>query len=262
MTEQFFKEIADDVESGAYFEDAREWYHLKYSFPLIERSYCILFCLISFAIAFYTISIINSFFPLKKDVPIAVTIADTANYYAELKQLSVSRDANPNITLQKYLILRFLDAFENYQSVNNRDQILKNMKFIKKFSGPNVIETYAKLVSLNNPDGYIIKYRNGSRIAIMDKNSLKISYKKSTRDSISFTAEGTKQKQKKEDTYTASINFTTDEILPTGMQSEALLKKYKATMKYRFDDVSYDTTKKDFNPLIFKIISHTTTEIK
>ncbi len=261
MSKDFYLEIAKMVEDGQYFRDAKDWYHSKYNFPVIERSFCIMFSIMAFIIMIVSVNILMSFFPLEKKIPISVVIADPSQTYSTLKKLSPKRDSDPDLVLQDHLLFKFVETFENYEPTYKNQKINKNITYTSTYAAEKISELYSSLVDLQNPDGYIIRYRNASRIATLDRKSLLINGKTIKQLELLEPEERVRMNAEN-NIHDATLDFTINEIYSSNKENTEYTSKYRAYIKYVYTNISYDRVAEDFRPLDFKILEYKTVEIK
>lgn len=240
--QSFLKDIAASIESGDYFKDAREWYHKKYSFPFIERSYLVLLTTVSITISFIAISVLIDFLPLKTKVPVIVGIEDGVSEYAHLKRLrDPEKDVDSNIALTKSLISGFIDAYESYNYEDNFHKLKRNKKYISQFASDGVFDNYKRYISTRNPNSMTLRYRKHTK---RDIEVLKDTFEL--------------EKDKNSEKYTAFVNFMSYESNVKGIRKS----KWQAKIDFHFSDVKYNRKEKKFLPLDFAITNYNASETR
>ena len=113
--------IKASVASGDYFKDARDWYMIRYVYPVCERT--ILFFIAGFAgVIFYilTTTIMTSL-PIKEEVPIIIRPTDQSKYFPVIKKLKNSVELqNVDEAVVKYLITEYIKKREGFDFRKNQ----------------------------------------------------------------------------------------------------------------------------------------------
>ncbi|NCA28896.1 MAG: hypothetical protein EBS92_06460, partial [Proteobacteria bacterium] len=77
--------VKESVDSGKYFKDALDWYHLRYITPICDRAYLILTILLLFFMIYVVKTMSDSIFPLVVQQPI---FTSAKNAYADKDRFS------------------------------------------------------------------------------------------------------------------------------------------------------------------------------
>lgn len=260
------KDIGEKIKSGEYFEDALDWYFIKYTAPLGQRSYFIIITAMAMLLAVLAIYILTMFLPLKQTLAYVVPISNKVDQYAELKYLGKPTE-DPNQSVVKYLAGRYVTAYESYQFAgltntqyaeltadtgirSNADLsgegVLQLMQYvpygrIRMIYNLSTLETFRQFVqhvSLNNPQSPILRYRrditrsiNILNVDILDKIPLDI-------------LESGQHK--------LVVRFRSTEVGASGVLQENWLAK----IVLEYDRVVYSREEGRFSPLYFKVRSY------
>lgn len=242
------KEIAEKVESGEYFAEARDWYIRKYLYNFVERSYLIiLFGFVGFLVIMVASYYLN-ILPIRKNLPVRVNITDAAEQYTKITYLgNETKDFNVNHVLIRYFSARFTEAFESYDYRNNFQKLKINKEIIEKLGTEGIKHFYSKKTSYRNSDSMVLKYRR-SLIRQVQINSNNITLVENKNDSLES---GLKD-------YTVTINFNVKEIKE---RKDIDNSKWQAKINLYFEQIYYDYDEKEFNDLNFKVYGYESKKI-
>lgn len=251
----YFREVANQIESGDYFDNARKWYLAKYASLVIDISYYILLLFISVAIITYSYLVIVSFYPLEKIVPVVVKVSDTSQFYSQIKRLD-KRLNNPNEEpdnlINVYLLSQYIRARESYGYENNYEVLERNKQFVQSFSAPQISRNFAAALTIRNPNSPILRYRNHTvRNIDVDVNQMSIQQIDSVRKRM------TEDKQRLL-SYRAKATFTSEEVGEDGRKTA----RWQAVIDYLYSPVTYDRNKEDFNRMEFLVTNYQVAEIE
>ncbi len=237
----FYHDIAKQVDNGVYFEDAKEWYQQKYMYPVIERSFFLLLTTIAIFISIMAALVLVDFLPLVRHMPLIVKNDNTVETYVTIRNLAkesgqvdaTKEDANN--TLIKYLIEKFVESHETYDYTNNFALLGRNVTYIKQFSTQEVFNKYKYYVSMSNPNGLILKYREHT------KRNIKVMRE-------TFTI----RQSKNPSLYTVDVKFTANEL----NVNRAEPTTWNARANIRLSEITYDRKEEKFNDIDFKVLNY------
>ncbi len=161
--------IAEDIDSGKYFLEARHWYNRLYLQPLSEvsmvLSLAVLFLCISLMIAYNLYSV----FPVTKKVNTVVMLPNTLNVHPIITSIS-QPDKSTRQVIAEYLCGRYVKAREGYDYNN----LVYGYNFIFRSSTKELFDMYYKGLAISNPNSPIVLYRDHKtiRINIIDTQQL------------------------------------------------------------------------------------------
>jgi type IV secretory pathway component VirB8 len=234
-----YKEIADQIESGEYFLDAKDWYLKKYIYSFVERSYLILFLAIGLILGGILYSYYSSLQPIVKDIPLAVAVSDSDKFYSEITYLgNKQKNFDINKLVTKYIAKRFAESFESYDYNDNFKKLRTNMEFIKISANEELLKFYESRISIKNIDSLILKYRKHTRREVyVDQNSIRIESLKNDNDSLKFAI---------------TLNFIANEVT----KEATTTSNWQAKIDLSFDSVKYNWEERKFNDLKYKVNSY------
>lgn len=251
MSDEYFKEVTEMVRSGQYFQEAREWYQHKYLSPVVERAYFILLSFLTLIIIILAFTTLASFFPLKMHKPVFAKINDPTTQYTEFKVLGNRADVeeDPHPQVQKYLLKKFLDAYESYDFRKDFQRMRRNENFVKQLANEDVLNEYKGYVSTNNPDSPILRLREKAILTIEPvESSFNI-------QRVAGVGDGGKNTPSR---YNAAVDFFMYETNIAGTQTT----KWRAQISFIYKDIRYDRSAKDFTTMEFKVTSYASEKIQ
>lgn len=251
MSDEYFKEISDRVKSGEYFQDARDWYQNKYLNPVIERAYFILLSFLSLMLIMIAFATLISFLPLKMYKPLLVTVPDQTAQFVEFQSLGDRRNVeeDPNPVVQKYLIAKFIDAYESYDFRYDFQRLKRNERLVTSLATEEVIAEYKSYTSTTNPNAPLLRLRSkGILNVILPKNGISI-------ERVATIGDDGKNSVAH---YMATVDFSVQEINMTGAQET----KWHAKIDFTYKEIHYDRKLKDFPPMEFKVVSYASEQTK
>lgn len=230
------KNITESIKSGEYFKDAREWYSLRYVHPNSHRSFLIMITIASVVMAIISINIFFTFLPLKEVVPIAIELPSKVDQFARLRKIG-RQNEDPNESLIKYLIVRYIEAYENY----DYEAITKGhkLRYLKESSSRNVFDKYKNFISTENPRSPVLRYKRYTKRIIEPVNINII--KKLDENGIPKKIEDGIQK--------ITVKFRAHEYGPNAGDTTTWLAK----IELDYSTVQYSREIKKFSPLNFKV---------
>jgi type IV secretion system protein VirB8 len=160
MLDQVNKNIQRFVDSGKYFEDAKQWYASKYLFVYSLRTYVIIFFVV---IAFAT-KIMYDLFEQESSLklyPFPIYAYDTVNYFPKIKPISTVKEPI-NVSVARYLSGQYVVFREGYtyNDFQGENRIILNNK-IRSLSSRKIYREFLDYVDPSlNPDSPQIKYKN------------------------------------------------------------------------------------------------------
>lgn len=249
-----YREIAEKVESGEYFNDARNWYMRKYIYNFIERTYVIviIFCLL---FLMYMVNVYKQAIqPIKKSLPIQVNISDSADFNTRITYLgNAEKDFDVNEVFIKYFSERFTDAIEGYDYRKDFKKLKINKNIIEGLANSEILGYYLDKISIRNNDSLIMKYkRDFYRVINIDKSKTEIS-PYNQEDEITSIDIKKEEDEKEIKDYLVTVNFEASEI---GKDGSKTTSNWQAKIILSFQSIKYNFQEKDFSPLNFKVKSY------
>ncbi|MFV9987831.1 MAG: VirB8/TrbF family protein [Candidatus Midichloria sp.] len=147
------------IESGEYFEKARNWYADKYLGVNTQVIASSIFLLIISTGAYFVVdSMMDKYFAVKYPVPIYVD--DQVEFQSRIKSLAQG-DESIDISVVRYLIAYYVINREEYRYNGlNQDIIQEKLSSIRSTSSRRVYTNYLNYMDpQKNPDSPILKYK-------------------------------------------------------------------------------------------------------
>jgi len=256
--EQNYIDIARSIEDGSYYEDAQDWYNIKYLYPVVERTFFIFLTSISVICSVIAAFILYSFLPLTTHIPVAVSNNDPVSQYTAISKMTKDVGySDADGVVQKYLIRKYVESYEEYDYQNNFAKMSANSNFISSFSNDYIKNTYAFFSSLRNPESFRLKYREHTLREIKVEDA-QIRIEKSTPETKKHTDKEGNVIEYPQFNNTAFITFNSIETNKNGVN----ITKWKARIDYAYNAITFIRSKKNFLPLYFQVEDYQSTEIK
>ncbi len=154
MSDDYGK-IHQDIDSGAYFTEARRWFHSQYQAPTIEKAYCVLISCVVGATTFLSVSSFVTLMPISDDIPYIMAVSDVEEEIATLEALG-EPDEDTNTLLLDYLTRNYVRWREGYD-VN---MLEFHIRKVEAMSTIEITREYRNHLSLTNPESPIILYES------------------------------------------------------------------------------------------------------
>ncbi len=256
---KIYKELAEKVESGEYFLEAREWYLKQYMYNFIERSYLLALIAAVGVLMLMCYMYYEAILPIKKSLPIKVSISSTADFSTKITYLgNAEKKFDINHVLIKYFSGRFVEAIESYDFKSDFKKLKVSRNIIKTLATSDILSYYTDKISIRNPDSITLKFRKKiSRIINVEKEKIEIS-ELTGENSSSYNDESNENSSdiKK---YQTTVNFDATEFnKETG---EKFISKWQAKIILSFQTIEYNHDVKDFTDLNFKVLSYESKKI-
>lgn len=152
-------ELHQQIESGEYFEKARNWYADKYLGVNTQVIASSIFLLIISTGAYFVVdSMMDKYFAVKYPVPIYVD--DQVDFQSRIKSLAQGYESI-DISVVRYLIAYYVINREEYRYNGlNQDIIPEKLLSIRSTSSRRVYTNYLNYMDpQKNPDSPILKYK-------------------------------------------------------------------------------------------------------
>ncbi len=244
-----YRELAEKIESGQYFQEAQDWYLKKYMYQFIERSYLIMLLLALLILGMFLRSYYHSILPIRKSLPIQVNISSAAEYSTRITYLGNGRkDFDVNDVYVNYFAGRFVEAIESYDYRDDFKKLRINKTLIHELASSDIYDYYMDKISIRNADSVILKYRKKIyRVINVDKSKTEIALIPKDKNDIYNDKNDDMRK------YQATVNFTATEYDRNGIGTKS---NWQAKFILSFQTIKYNFKEKDFSPLNFKVLSY------
>lgn len=162
--------IISKIESGEYFQEARDWYALKYISIKTQHFHWAIMLVVSLFSACIAIntSILDH---VTKEYPFPLYFNDSIGHFPQIHPLSVGGD-DINTSVARYLIDYYINMREGYNPLKiDVDSWNKRVSKVQSLSSRRVFNQYQEWVQPSlNPDSPIIRYKNTTeRVVSIDE---------------------------------------------------------------------------------------------
>jgi type IV secretory pathway component VirB8 len=156
--------IKENITSGQFFKDGRDWYIFRYVNPICDRTTLIIGALILLITIYLIKNIVDSMFPLVISQPIFVSPRDPTIYQTKIVKLKPRKgEADFDQEVQtvdeaiiKYLLLVYIKDRESFDfSKGETDVVNKKFNRIKTNSTFREYKNFQSIMSKENKDSPI-----------------------------------------------------------------------------------------------------------
>jgi type IV secretory pathway component VirB8 len=159
--------IYEQVQSGEYYQKARQWYDDKYHNPMIERSFFIIVTVLCALTILISVMVWRSMFPLAPVIPYMVTSSDINKELPIIQRLRTHSDQTIDEAIAEFLLKNYVLSWESYQY--DLQKIESRFARIRATSEDTIFAEYQALMNPENrssPLNYLA--REGSRKVYID----------------------------------------------------------------------------------------------
>lgn len=164
----------EEVDSGAYFERAREWARMLYDLPIVERSYALLALAIVSLTFVIALMILWSSDPLSRPVRIAFENPNSGIDFPRITALAQPDRAPLQKAVARYIAQQYVVAREGYRY--DRDAIDSQYRLVYNLSNPDVFQNYKTILDPSNAQSPLVRFeRHTSLIAAYPVTQIEVS---------------------------------------------------------------------------------------
>ncbi len=187
MTEAVDTEsVAQRMEQGAYFPEARAWYSVVYHMPIAERSLFIVIIALALLSAVTCTRAFFTIFPLSKRIPFVVISQDIMEDLPVMRRLRRSNSEDRNLAVLRYFLTSYVERRESY--VYDPTALQLSFYNIRSQSTPEVFAAYSNWYDATNPGSPFNLYGNQKvRTVAVDNVRMNNSNKDVGRAQVTFT---------------------------------------------------------------------------
>ncbi len=225
-------------DSGNYFEEAYNWYCVRFLSPLSERIFFGFLFIISLVIVAILAYIIYGILPLSESFPVLIHQEDAAVYQAKINKL---RPANLNYTANQS-VARYISIFyitkllDNSYTAGNLATLNQNLNrkldILKKYSTDVAYLKVSNFLNKVNQDLFnqnIQQYLTIQRFKFLQRHSM-------------FDTSNL---------YKVEFDY---KLTTVGANNEQISDDdYKIDLTFRFDGIKYDNKTKSFSPIVYLV---------
>ncbi|MDR2777971.1 MAG: hypothetical protein LBB13_00475 [Rickettsiales bacterium] len=246
--------ITDIVDSGVYFEDARNWYYLKYLAAFSERTFFIVISTMSITIVMLLYMTIGNILPLKESFPVLVRQPDAVKYYTTIKAVKPEKlDYNSNEAILRLLLIRFVKELftHNYKTGKIEDLNRKLLK-IKNYSTDDVLLKFRG--DFNQITSQMFNKNIEQTVRIKTFRFKEKRNSKKGRFSSSFIG---KLVSRGKAFSEAELEYDINVILP----GEKRVSSQKITVDFKFDTIKYNSLRKEFSKPVLIVTNYSISNV-
>lgn len=156
------KNVSDLIASGQYFDEARNFYALKYHEPISARSYYVVVILLGLIVLWISISSFMSVFPISPKIPFVLMSNDVYEELPVMEKLAKGEEPK-NEAVMRFLVRNYVERreFYNFFKPANMETNFYNLRF---HSTRDVLLQYREFLQTSNPSSpYNVYGRDTSR---------------------------------------------------------------------------------------------------
>jgi type IV secretion system protein VirB8 len=214
--------VQEYIKSGEYFVDARKWYNYQYLYPLVQRSFLLLFCVVFFILFLGLVVNFQTLLPVIRQVRYAIT-SESLKSATIISADHVKND--PISSIADIMIRDYLIHRESY----NYDSLQSQFMFIQNNSTRIIFKQFANFMNIDNPMSPVMRYQKSLKRTI---NIVSVNYYKNNMVEIIFDSlvKGTSGDILENMVWQATINFEIDSInthLPPNSKFNFTVTGYK-----------------------------------
>lgn len=240
-TPENLRQLAEKIESGEYYRDAREWHYDKYQLLVVERSFCIVITIIATLTVIGCIVLMQDFLPLVRTFPIHVKITNSALDYVRLSRVATLEE-EPNQALMQDLVEEYVIKREEYK----HDFFESNVNILRALTTSSLMKEYEAVFSLENPESPRVKY---GQEFIRQIEIIPGTYRIFTQENDRTVRPGERK---------ATFQFNATERSTIG----DITSRWQCEVFFVYNNITYDKKEKRFLPLKFEVTGYNVSKIE
>jgi type IV secretion system protein VirB8 len=204
LMDKVLSSVQEYIKSGEYFVDARRWYNFEYLYPLVQRSFLLIFTVVFFVLFLAVVVNFQTLLPAVRQVRYAIS-AESLKSATITNANHIKNDAINSIAdimIRNYVIHR-----ESYDYDFLRPQFI----FIQNSSTRIIFRQFANFMNIDNSLSPVMRYQRSLRRSV---NILSVVYHKNNKAEVIFTsiAKNSANDILENMVWQATINFEIDAI--------------------------------------------------
>lgn len=216
-------EIAESIRSGRYFSDARAWYRAVYIGPISERTFFLIIALIAGLVAVFSVKAVMNLMPMHSKLQLVLPQRGEERV-PRLVKLKQSASQTAADALERYFVLRYIDAREGYSA----QLFAENALFVYGQSDQATYNAY--YAAAENPQGFAATLGELGVRRVTVKG-VKVDHEKPQRDGQGKLVDGGLVKG------SARVRFSTDTLSGDALTTE----QWVATISYHYTPLMTQT---------------------
>ncbi len=238
--------VASIYDEKLYFQDAINWYCLKYLNAISERTFYIVLSIMSFFICILLYLTIDSIQPLKEQFPVLIMQKDSVNYFSTITPLKPENITyNSNEAILRFLLLNYVrNLFDHDYKRGNIEDLNTKLTKIKLYSTDELYQRYR--TDFNQISSKMFNKKVDQKILI---------------NSFKFVKKQEKDKKKKLLNYLFSKMPTEAEMSYKIIFTNYGIKQQKIStgkiiLDFKYESISYNNLKKEFTKPILIVTDY------
>lgn len=170
-------QIAEDIRSGKYFVEAKNWYNRIFVRNAVTSAATYLYAYIAVTMLLFSLFSLFMIFPVSSSVKIVKFEQDTLNFETHVTKIDAY---NPEPSVIKFLCKTYVENRESYTQLGFQ----ANYRFVWQSSSDDVFRDYYSQMQTSNQNSPIVLTQNGGKIVV---NVTNIKIKSNNTASVEFT---------------------------------------------------------------------------
>lgn len=163
MKNKSLGDIAKDVKSGKYFEDAIEWHCEKYLKVWQERNIFFVIFIVLIICAAMLFGQIKAWFPLKIGRPVVIETSVDSDHYLTMNKMS-TRYKNPDYAVLSYLLRNYVRLMEEYKKGDlNPLKIDSRIRKVANNTTKEISDNFANIFYQTSIENPLYRFGNSGR---------------------------------------------------------------------------------------------------
>lgn len=229
------KQISEMVRTGAYFEESRAWYQLKYIGPIAERTFFLIIAILAGLIAFFAFLAVMMFLPLTDKRAVIVPNDRIDDAIPSLVRLR-PKDMSMSTALMRFFAASYVIKRESYTD----ESYETNMNFVKVQSDPTTFAKYQAQYDRSNRQSPAAILNNVGERKVMLKSVNINSYSNPMTATVTFSTDVTGYTEALHADWTAILQFYYTDLVVTQATDPTTHKPTVKTQDPQFQVVSYE----------------------
>lgn len=165
-----YREIAQKVQSGEYFREARGMFDISVHDIMADRYLYLLITAVALVIFFITIFAMQGLYPLNKPVPFIYSTHDIVEDIPRMESMLAYKGEDPSEALLRFMTSNYVTIREEYDIATfDRD-----VNGIKSQTTPAAFKEFQQSIDPRNPDSPITIYQRHSKRKITIVSSKRV----------------------------------------------------------------------------------------
>lgn len=148
--------VKQQLQSGEYYTQARNWYDELYHRPLRERSFFVVVTVLCALTIFMSLVVYSSMFPLNPAVPYVIKVEKLTDDIPFIMPLRWETGEDINLSVVRFLLANYVETREHYQY--DVTDLERRFARLRATTGEAEFKKYQEEVNPENPASPYTKY--------------------------------------------------------------------------------------------------------